>query len=299
MNISIIGCGNVGSTIAKELIDLDLDLDLNIIDPSALAGAVISDLSHATSLKKQNTRVHWNHFQRLAEANYIFLAAAKESTTIGDRLQKAQQQIEMLYTIFKDFKTNVLPYIIVVSNPVDIITYHTHLSTKLPSEQIIGTGTYLETLRFQYCLSQIFKVNGEDVEGYMLGEHGNTAFPAFSTIKIKGFDNQTSKKIIIQAAKDAIQAPYKIRSAGAFTKYAISKCVIDIFLALYHKTTSLKPLGLILNEKNQAIISCKPICLSIPSIIKNGKVIQLPLENLPFKELELLKKSADILEKHL
>ena len=299
MNISIIGCGNVGSTIAKELIDLDLDLNLNIIDPSSLSGAVVSDLSHATSLKKQNTLIYWNHFERLAEANYIFLAAAKESTTIGDRLQKAQQQIEMLYSIFKDFKTKVLPYIIVISNPVDIMTYHTYLSTKLPAEQIIGTGTYLETFRFQYCLSQIFGVKGKDIEGCMLGEHGNSAFPAFSTVKIKGFDNQVFKEKIIQAAKDAIQAPYKIRSAGAFTKYAISKCAIDIFLALHYKTDSLKPLGLILNKKNQTVINCKPICLSIPSILKNGKVSQLSVENLPSEELKLLKKSAEVLEKHL
>lgn len=298
MNISIIGCGNVGSTISKELIDLDLNLNLNILDPSKLARAHIADLSHSTTLKGF-TQIFYNDHERLDDADYIILAAALESTAIGDRLKKVKQHIELVKTVFSAFKPRRNPFIIVVTNPVDIITYHTYRHVGLAPERIIGTGTYLETLRFQYYLSQYFKVAVKDVAGWILGEHGNSAFAVLSTVKIRDIDSLKFKTKIQEAAQAAIKAPYLIRKAGAFTKYAIAKCVVDIFKVTSQKINCDLPLGLILNSQNQKLLNISELCVSIPAQIRGGQVIQPSIATLPSDSQKSLRHSAAILEQNL
>jgi len=98
LSISIIGSGNVGRTIAKELIDLAIPMHIDIQDPAQHIDAIKEDLRHATSYSKTCT-ISWNK-NKLKEAHYIFIAAAQQATTIGNRLDKAQGHIEMTFSCF-------------------------------------------------------------------------------------------------------------------------------------------------------------------------------------------------------
>lgn len=289
--ITVIGTGNVGRVLCKELLDLEIPMHINIEDPAPITDAIKEDLRHATSFSKQTT-ISWNE-PWLNKSDYIFISAALQATTIGNRLDNAKAHIQMMYQLFENFIAKDNVKIIVISNPVDVNTYHVIKATGLSAEQVIGTGTYLETLRFQYYLSQLFHCDLKDVEGYLLGEHGNSAVTIHSRTRIKG--EKVAEEIVNEAATLAIQAPYKIRTAGEFTKYAISKCGVGVFKALHFKQTSTLPLALLLNEKNCSTLRCEPVCLSTIVQFENGKMEQGDLSLLEPTEIENLKKSAEIL----
>ena len=294
INITIIGTGNVGRTIAKELIDTEIPMHINIQDPAQAIDAIKQDMRHATSYSKSAT-ISWNE-NMLNEADYIFISAAQQATTIGNRLDKAQGHIDMIYEIFADYKPKNDPRIIVITNPVDVITYHTWKASGLPQERVIGTGTFLETLRFDYYLSELFEVEPQNAKGILLGEHGNSAVIAHSLTTING--GPADREKVIQAAEMAIIAPYKIRQAGEYTKYAISKCGVGIFKGIFLKEDMSIPAGLILNESNCNLLNCEPICLSTVVSIKDGEFTQGDLSTLPPDEIEALRNGAKILQEH-
>ncbi len=294
INITIIGTGNVGRTIAKELIDTEIPMHINIQDPAHIIEAVKQDLRHATSYSKVCT-ITWNE-NMLNEADYIFISAAQQATTIGNRLDKAQGHIDMAYDIFKQYKPTADARIIVITNPVDVMTYHAWKASGLPKESVIGTGTFLETLRFDYYLSQLFNVEPKDAKGILLGEHGNSAVIAFSQTKIEG--KTADEEIIKKAAQMAINAPYKIREAGEYTKYAIAKCAVGIFKGIHLKENMTIPAGLILNKKNCELLGCEPICLSTLVTISDGVFSQGDLSQLNESEIAELKESARIVQTH-
>ncbi len=294
IQITIVGAGNVGRTIAKELIDLAIPMHINIQDPAEHIDAIKEDLRHATSYSKTCT-ISWND-NNLNAAHYIFIAAAQQATTIGNRLDKAQGHIDMTYDVFKDYKPLTDARIIVITNPVDVITYHTWKASGLPQDRVIGTGTFLETLRFDYYLADLFEVEANKAKGVLLGEHGNSAVISFSQCHIEG--KELNKDKITEAAELAIQAPYKIRKAGEYTKYAIAKCAVGIFKGIHLKEYMQLPAGLILNKKNHDLLDCEPICLSTLVTIKDGLFKQSDLSILPQEEIDELKKGAQILQEH-
>jgi L-lactate dehydrogenase len=294
LNISVIGTGNVGRTIVKELIDLDIAMHIDIQDPAPEIDAIKQDLRHATSFAKLVT-ISWNEF-KLNEADYIFICAAEQATTIGDRLAKAEGHVNMMYDLFKNYKAKDNARLIVVTNPVDVITYHAWKASGLDQHCVIGTGTYLESLRFEYYLSQLFETSIDKISGMLLGEHGNSAVTAHSKTFINKQPGSETK--VEEAAVLAINAPYKIRTAGEYTKYAISKCAVGIFKAIHLKQDRRLPAGLILNEKNCALLNCQPICFSTEVRFSNGTFTQGDLSKCSASEIEKLKDGARILEEH-
>lgn len=296
LNITVIGAGNVGRTITKELIDQDMSMNIDVLDPAENIEAICSDLKHSASYAKK-VKLTWNQ-NELNESDYIFVSFAEEATVIGDRLAKAEAHITLAYKLFENFSPKEDCRIIVITNPVDVITYHVWKASGLDSKQIIGTGTYLETMRFDYYLSEIFSKDISEVNGMLLGEHGNSAVTAHSLTTVDGIDIPANHEKVETAAKQAIEAPYNIRRAGEYTKYAISKCALGIFKALEHKEELYLPAGLILNQANCRLLECEPICLSTPVKIKNGIPEQGDLSILPKNELEKLKASAKILMEH-
>ena len=294
LNVTIVGTGNVGRAIAKELIDTEIPMHLNIQDPATNIDAIKEDLRHATSYSKVCS-ITWNE-NKLNEADYIFISAAQQATTIGNRLDKAQGHIDMTYELFKDYKPKTDPRIIVITNPVDVITYHTWKASGLPQDRVIGTGTFLETLRFDYYLADLFEVDAQSAKGVLLGEHGNSAVIAYSLCNING--QELDREKVKKAAELAINAPYKIRQAGEYTKYAIAKCAVGIFKGIHLKETMTIPAGLILDKKNSNLLECEAICLSTLVNIKDGAFTQSDLSSLPIEEIEELKKGAQILQQH-
>ena len=129
---------------------------------------------------------------------------------------------------------------------------------------------------------------------YSLVGHAQAAY--VSQTKITGAP--ADEEIIKHAAELAIKAPYKIREAGEYTKYAIAKCAVGIFKGIHLKEEMTIPAGLILNESNCALLDCEPICLSSLVTIKDGAFAQSDLSALSESEIANLKSSAQIVQQH-
>ena len=185
--IVVIGAGNVGEAIAYTLMVRVQANDIVLVDinEDRAKGAAL-DIAHGTSFFKQ-VWVRQGGYEECADAQVIIVTAGIARKPGQTRLELAKTNV----SIIKGITENIMKYaenplIIVVSNPADIMTMAVRQVSGLPSERVIGTGTSLDTARFRHNLSEQLQVNVEDVNAYVLGEHGDSQVPIFSSANIGG-----------------------------------------------------------------------------------------------------------------
>ena len=194
--------------------------------------------------------------------------------------------------------------LLVVSNPVDILTYITYKLSGFPKERVIGSGTVLDTSRLKYVLGKYFEVNNNNVHGYVIGEHGDSEVVTWSSARIgvEDLDNYSKvvnlewdneiKKVIEDDVKNAA---YEIISRKKATYFAIGLAVNRIVEAIFRDENSV----LTVSSLFEGQYGISEIYLAIPSIVNRNGIKQVIEISLNKEEEEKLKKSADILKKHL
>jgi L-lactate dehydrogenase len=291
--IAIIGAGSVGSTIAYALIlkNINAEILLVDIDEKRCKGEVLdlSDALFCSAAKIKNSRV-----QDASQADIIIIAAGarqkpKQSRT--DLIAINRFIIAAILEQIRPIKQHAI--IIMVTNPVDILTFDAQQFSGLPRNQVFGSGTFLDTVRLHGILAKKLNIAMQSINAYILGEHGDTQFAAWSIANIAGVPllnfPQINKKILTQIAEEARKKAYEIISCKGATYYGIAACVTTICQAI------------ILDQKLVIPLSCYiptfNICLSIP-IILGGKGIEQILE-IPLNKIEQqqLIKSAEYLQK--
>jgi len=190
----------------------------------------------------------------------------------------------------------------IVTNPVDILTYAALKISGFPPERVIGSGTVLDSSRFRFALSEACGVDPRNIHGYIIGEHGDTELPVWSLANIGGinidnycslcsinFTNETK-----QAIADKVRiAGYEIIKRKGATYYAVALAAKRITEAIFRDENSVLTVSGIVND----IYGLNDVCLSIPSLVnENGRVkyFEIPLSP---EEKNLLHKSANTLKK--
>lgn len=186
--IVVIGAGNVGEAIAYTLMVRVQANDIVLIDVNEdrAKGAAL-DIAHGTSFFKQ-VWVRSGGYEECADAQMIIITAGVARKPGQTRLELAKTNISIAKNITEsimEYAKN--PLILVVSNPADLITMAVRKFSGLPAERVIGSGTSLDTARFRYLLSKKLQVNIEDINAYIIGEHGDSQVPVFSSANIGGF----------------------------------------------------------------------------------------------------------------
>lgn len=297
--ISIIGLGNVGQTIVQSLLMIkDHMFIINIMDPGNVSGSVY-DLQHAAAVYKYHDIVY-NDPELLNQSDFIFHTAGPSFELGATRLSITDESIKMTYTIFKDFVPKKKPYVIVISNPVDIISYHTWKATGLPSNQVFGTGTFLDTVRFEHLLATAFKLNTSYIKGLILGEHGDSQVPVKSRTTVGNIHphKASNQQKIDHAAIATVKAAYEICLTQGATKYGVSLCAIRMMLSILDDSVLEAPASILINKKHQQILKCNPIYLSLPCQLSKKGISQKNIDDLTLAEISLLQKSAEVIEKH-
>ncbi|MGB8366792.1 MAG: L-lactate dehydrogenase [Candidatus Babeliales bacterium] len=291
--IAIIGAGSVGSTIVYALIlkNINAEILLIDIDEKRCKGEVLdlSDTLFCGAAKIKSSRL-----QDVSQADIIIIAAGarqkpKQSRT--DLIAINRSIIAAILEQIRPIKQHAI--IIMVTNPVDILTFDAQQFSGLPRNQVFGSGTFLDTVRLHGILAKKLNIAMQSINAYILGEHGDTQFAAWSIANIAGVPllnfPQINKKILTQIAEEARKKAYEIISCKGATYYGIAACVTTICQAI------------ILDQKLVIPLSCYiptfNICLSIP-IILGGKGIEQILE-IPLNKIEQqqLIKSAEYLQK--
>ncbi len=298
MKIGIVGCGFVGSSgafaialegKANELILVDLDAEL--------AAAHAEDILHATPFS-QPIRVAAGDFPMLKGAEMVILACGVGQKPGETRLQLLERNVK----VFQDVVSRVLEHspqaiLLVVSNPVDIMTQVVTKISGLPSQRVIGSGTILDTARFRTLLAEHLTIAPHSVHAYVLGEHGDSEVLAWSSGKVGGvpveeFAAQIHRPITDEdkaRIDDGVRrAAYRIIEGKGATYYGIGAGIARIVRAIGDNE------GAVLTLSN--VQGSDSICLSLPRVLKAKGIettIQPVLSN---EEAQALKKSAEILK---
>ena len=188
--LAIIGLGHVGSEVLTKAVASNIAAEIACIDiKENVAYGEALDICHSISSPiNRNIKVYSGGFDTVKDADVI-ICDAGPSILPGqyERLKLAKENVKNITEIMTEVvKYNTDAILIMITNPLDVTTYLAATKFGWKHGRLFGTGTTLETLRFKYILSRHFGVNPQDIHGYMLGEHGNSAFPAWSTVSIGG-----------------------------------------------------------------------------------------------------------------
>jgi L-lactate dehydrogenase len=303
--VAIIGAGNVGSTFAFSLMISGLAREIALIDRNEIkARGECMDLNHGLSLAHP-TKIYSSGYEGCRDADIVVITAGAKQKPGQTRMDLIQANTE----IFKEIIPKITKYgrnaiLLVVSNPVDVLTYVTLKISGFPPHKVVGSGTVLDTSRFRYLISEHCGVDPRNVHAYIIGEHGDTELPVWSNANIGGMilakycpmcsrhDHCDRKKELAEIFEEVKSSAYKIIEAKGATYYAIALALVRIVEAMLRDENSVLPVSTLINDYYGA----DDICLSIPSLVnRNGVERFLNLE-LSTEEQKQFRHSANTLK---
>ena len=292
--IVIIGCGNVGMSYAYALVNQKCNVDelvlVDINEDKAIGEA--ADLNHSIPYSPNNLTIKAGNYSDCKDASIVMIAAGANQDVGETRLDLIHKNIKIFKSIIDNVSASGFNNIfLIATNPVDAMSYITYKQSNLPASKIIGTGTSLDTARLRYILSRRFEIMPQNVHAYVLGEHGDSEFVAWSSAMIGSvkIDSLLSKKEKEKISDSVRNSAYEIIKKKGNTSYGIGMCLVRITNA-------------ILNDEN-AIITVsafdKDVYISSPCIInKKGIKRRLKIE-LTDEEQELYNKSKEVIRNSL
>lgn len=296
--VTIIGAGFVGATSAFSLISHDICEEIALIDINKnLVSSQVMDLEHSVPFHG-STRIKVGTYNDCKDSKIAIItcgAAQKPGETRLDLVKKNSKIIAEI--VPKIFKANPNIVLMMVTNPVDVLTYQAIKMFPDKKEQILGSGTILDTARFRQLLGEELKISPKSIHAYIVGEHGDSELPLWSTAqvgntKIKDLRiiSETKKKEIFNKARNAA---YTIISGKQATYYAIGAGVALLTRTILHNSNAVFSVSHLMNGE----YGLKNVCLSMPAVIgENGISQKIKLE-ISYREKLLLKKSAKALKK--
>ncbi len=294
--VTIFGFGNVGRSIAHLLINMsDCTFTINVMDPSPNVKGSFLDLGHAARLTTRHKLV-MNSEELLNISEYIFHSAGAGVPPGGSRLDLSEINCTLSYSMFKNYQPKVDAKVIVITNPVDNVAYHTHKATGLSASKVIGTGTLLDSLRMNYYLQQL-KPSQQDINAILIGEHGASIVVAHSLSYVSGqrlLDYFTYEEIQI-CLQQTITAASEIKKTQGASIYGAADCAAYIMRQIMFDTGVVKPLGVLLPDEYIQKLDCSDMFMSLPArLTKNGVELGEVIE-LDENEWHQLSTSANVI----
>ncbi len=245
--VAIIGAGAVGSTAAYATAIKNIASEIILIDINEKKEhGEVMDMCDALSFLETG-KIKGGDFKDARDADVIVITAGAPQKPGETRLDLVDKNKKILTSIFKQIgKLKKTTIVLLVANPVDILTHLAQKITKLPKSQVFGSGTGLDTARLRTILAQKFNVSPQDINGYVMGEHGDSEFVAWSTVTIGGMPVD---KLKLKAAdkkrieKDVREKAYKIINCKGATFYGIGTVISDILEAIFYDQHKIMPIS--------------------------------------------------------
>ncbi len=293
--IVIIGAGQVGSSIAycASIQQLCSELVLVDIDADKAEGEAM-DIAHGLPFLGEMD-IHAGGYEECKDADLIIVTAGAARKPGETRLDLAVKNCKIAKSMTESIMANYSDAVImVVANPVDVLTLKIQQWSGLPRGKVIGSGTALDTIRFRYLLAQHLHVDPTNVHGYMLGEHGDSQFALWSKVSVGSLSlddylkgtgitlDQETKDKIVHETKTAGAEIIK-RKGATYNGVAVSTCTIAS--SVLRDTGTIRPVGCVLDGE----FGLKDVVLSVPAKIdKNGiaKIIDFPIDGEEKKALQ-------------
>ena len=298
----VIGVGQVGIACAYSLLIQDCfdELILQDINQKKVEGEVM-DLAHGIPFIAPTDLKAGTVADVGQDADIVIITAGAAQKPGESRLNLVERNV----AIFKSLLADIVKYcpnaiLLIVSNPVDIMTYVTLKLSGFPSSRVIGSGTVLDTARFRSLLAKKMDIDARSVHAYIVGEHGDSEVPVWSTAHIGGakliegewatlaVSEQDELTGIFNQVKNAA---YEIIQRKGYTSYAIGLAVSDIVKAIVCSQERILTVSSLIS----GLYGIHDVCLSLPTVVNDRGVLKKVNLTLSQIEAKQLKQSAQIL----
>lgn len=300
--ISIIGSGSVGSATAFALMNHSIATEIVLVDINKdLAEGEAMDLSHGEVFVSP-VDVYAGDYPDTAGSDIVIITAGLAQKPDETRLDLVNKNVK----IYKEMIPEIVKYnpdsiLLVVSNPVDILSYVTYKLSGFPANRVFGSGTVLDTARFQSILSNKFNVDPRDIHANIIGEHGDSEIATWSLTTIGGLTihqycelmgiefDEAMREEVTDSVKNAA---YEIINRKGYTNYAVALSITRIVKAILRDEKSI----LTVSSLQKGDYGIEDVYLSVPTIVsKEGivDVVEIPYSS---KEVDALKESASLLK---
>ena len=293
--VAIIGCGFVGSSIAFSLMQRGLFTEMVLLDvDGAKAEGDAMDLSHGLPyIASMDIRA--GTYDDIGDCALVVITAGVNQKQGETRLDLIGKNVAILKNIIPQITSRGFEGILlIVSNPVDVLTYAAYRISGYPKRRVIGSGTVLDTARLKYLLGERLRVDSRSVHAFIIGEHGDSELAVWSGANVSGVDlpaffqlqgqkdAQTALQEIYEGVRDSA---YEIIARKGATYYGIAMAVARIADSIVKDERAVLPVSVLLEGQ----YDLQGLCLSIPSIIgRNGleQVLEIPLDQGERRALE-------------
>jgi L-lactate dehydrogenase len=300
--VVIVGAGRVGSTTAYTLMTNGTAGEVVLIDVDhERAVGEAMDIAHGVPFGG-HVKIEAGDYPDCAGADVVIISAGVAQRPGETRLDLVRNNVEVLKQIIPQItRYNQECVLLMVTNPVDILTYAMWKISGFPYQRVIGSGTSLDTARFRYNLGRYFEVSSRSIHAYIIGEHGDTEVPVWSLANIAGMrladycavsglcHDERELQTIFERVRDA--AYHIIERKGA-THYAIGAAVDSIVRMILLDEHAVVTLSSLMNGEH----GVSDICLSLPTVIGRSGVVRVLELSLDAKELSGFRKSAESLK---
>ena len=300
---AIIGCGNVGASIAFNFLEKALFSEIVLIDINMMkAEGEAMDLSHGLPYAPSPVNIHAGTYDEIKDAQVVIITSGAAQKPGETRLDLINKNVKILRSILKEIKRVEMEGILMlVANPVDVLTHFAVKESGLPPSRVFGSGTVLDTARLKYLLSQALNVDSRNVHAVIIGEHGDSelavdsianiaSVPLEDFFKMRNIEN--SSELLEKINDEVKNSAYEIIERKGSTYYGIAMAVGRICGSITNNEHLMLPISVELNGE----YGLSDVALSIPSIIGNDgveKILEIPLS---VSEKRKLIRSAEALK---
>ena len=289
--VAMIGCGFVGSATAFALMESGLFSEMVLIDADKnRAEGEALDISHGLPFARP-MKIYAGDYDDIVDAAIIIVTAGANQKPDETRLDLVQKNVGIFKSIIPEIaKRNCGGILLIVSNPVDILTYTALKLSGFPENRVLGSGTVLDTARLKYNLGEHLNVDSRSVHAFIIGEHGDSELAAWSSATVSGVPINTFCEMRGHFNHD--EATERIAEKKA-TYFGVAMAVRRICEAIIRDEKSILPVSNLMHGE----FGISDISLSMPAIVgAHGVENRIPI-TLDEEETEKLQSSAGTLKK--
>ncbi|MCX5696915.1 MAG: L-lactate dehydrogenase [Candidatus Omnitrophica bacterium] len=299
--IGIIGAGNVGIRYAYSLVISGVARSVVILDrDKARAEGEVLDLASGMPYMSP-VEIKVGDYPDLEDADLVVITAGAKQKPGQTRLDLVRDNVEVFKEIIPHVARHAQKAVwLVVTNPVDVLSYAAHKFSGKPWQEVIGSGTVLDSSRFRWLLAKHCNIDARNVHAYILGEHGDSEFPLWSKAIIGSMFfteycpacHKCDHSRLDDIFKEARDYAYQIITRKGETSYGIALALVKISEAILKDENSILPVSCYLEDYH----GISDVYLSVPAVVHRAGIRELLRINPSEQELVSLRKSADTIK---
>ncbi|QHW36400.1 lactate dehydrogenase [Staphylococcus ursi] len=270
--VALIGLGRVGSQILTDIQYAGLFQEIVLIDTDLdrVEGEALDHMHFQGLSGTHHTRIKVGTYDMLADVDLIIISASIPSNAdMADRTKLTAHNTKIIQEIMSQITTvTTSPHIMMISNPVDTMTYIAETQFNYPHHKIMGTGTMLESTRFRTLIADHYHVDPKSVEAFVIGEHGKTTVPVWSRVRIAGMPLEEYEQLSVvtpiskQGIRDQIdKVSFDVMRKKGWTNSAISRVAVDLAEAIFYDENRILPISTV----HQNVYDYTNVAFSLPT----------------------------------